>query len=189
MRVSSDIMLAVRVLLDGGVIAYPTEGVWGLGCHPFDRSAVSRLLAIKQRSVTKGLILLVTEFSMLKNLVADVTVVEDGIASRESSLQLTGPTTWLLPALPTAPVWLTGGTGCIAVRRTEHELARELVAQFAMPLVSTSANLSGEPAVTRVDQLSSAVTAQVELVVAGTVGDLTKPTPIYDLVSGRRIRG
>lgn len=185
---TKDVALAAETLRQGGVIAYPTEGVWGLGCHPFRQEAVEKILRIKGRDVAKGLILLVTKAQMLNGLVEDVAAVTEKISERERALRLTGPVTWLLPAISTVPRYLKGDHDRLAVRFTKHKLARSLVDSFGLPLVSTSANLSGQPAVTRRAQLANVVVSQIDLLLAGRVGNLRKPTPIYDLVSGAKIR-
>ncbi|MGB5495457.1 MAG: Sua5/YciO/YrdC/YwlC family protein, partial [Sedimenticolaceae bacterium] len=109
---------AARVLRAGGVVAYPTEAVFGLGCDPLNRSAVLRLLAIKQRPMDKGLILIANR---LEQLLPFLRPLDPKVEQR---LQETwpGPVTWLLPAHPAAPRWLRGRHTKLAVRVTAHPL-------------------------------------------------------------------
>ena len=93
---------AVTALRKGGVIAYPTEGVWGLGCDPRDEAAVLRLLALKQRAVDKGLILIASDEAQLADFV-DMSPLD--AATREVvRASWPGPNTWIVPASSTAPI-------------------------------------------------------------------------------------
>ena len=188
MLITHDVQLATNVLQQGGVIAYPTEGVWGLGCHPFKLAAVTKILTIKQRPSSKGFILLLAGPDMLQHLTEDWQAIYHTIQQTEKSLHLTGPITWLVPSKPQIPTYLTGSHKRIAIRFTQHPLAKQLVAHFGLPLVSTSANLSGEPAVTRHEQLSPQLSKQLDLLLLGQVGNLQKSTPIYDLLERTNIR-
>ena len=132
---------AADALRRGGVIAYPTEAVWGLGCDPFDESAVLRLLAIKQRPVEKGLILIAATLEQLKPLIDVAAVPTDRLADVLSSWP--GPYTWVMPATAQAPRWITGQHRGIAVRVSQHPTVVGLCQAYGGALVSTSANLSG----------------------------------------------
>ena len=132
---------AARVIRAGGIVAYPTEAVFGLGCLPDDREAVERLLAIKRRPRQKGFVLIAARVEDLAHL------VELPAEPMRSSILATwpGPVTWALPARHGAPPWLTGGRDTLAVRVTAHAEARALCARVGGPLVSTSANVSRRP--------------------------------------------
>ena len=132
---------AARHLRRGGVVAHATEGVWGLACNPFDRSAVGRILALKGRSPRKGLIVIGASADCfapeLKSLpVADRRMVE---------ASWPGAVSWILPNRR-FPAWIAGSGGGVAARVPGHAQARRLCAGFGGPLVSTSANPSGRPA-------------------------------------------
>jgi L-threonylcarbamoyladenylate synthase len=135
------ISLAVRVLRDGGVVLHATEGVWGLACDPFNQSAVTRLLAIKRRPVSKGLILVGATAASFEP--------ELSLAGPASRLQVEatwpGAVTWILPQ-QRFPAWITGEHEGVAVRVPAHPQARALAAGFGGPLVSTSANEGGQKA-------------------------------------------
>lgn len=177
---------AVARLRAGGVVAYPTEGVWGLGCDPRNEAAVHRLLAIKQRPVDKGLILIAADFEQLRPFV-DVDALP---AERFDEIRASwpGPHTWVLPAAAAAPRWITGTHAGIAVRVSAHPPVVALCTAFAGALVSTSANLAGQPAPQRRDELDPALLPRIDGVLGGETGGLQRPTPIRDALSGEALR-
>lgn len=175
------IRLASRVLCAGGVVGFPTEGLWGLGCEPLNAHACQRLLALKHRSPTKGLIVLVSDAAMADEFI-DATHRADG---RERLLSEPG-TTWVLPAAEQVPDWLTGGRDSIAMRLTPHPVARALCEAVAGPVVSTSANRSGHVPARSAMQLRRRFGAEVDCVLAGTAGG--RPTAIRRYPDGERLR-
>lgn len=177
---------AAARLHDGGVIAYPTEGVWGLGCDPFVERAVLRLLAIKQRPVDKGVILIAGDLTQLDAIVDWAALPDD----RRAVVLATWPGahTWVVPARADVPGWITGSHASVAVRISAHPDVVALCAAFGGPLVSTSANLSGDPAPRSRDGLDAAVLARVDGVLSGETGGLTRPTPIRDARTGAELR-
>ncbi len=174
-----------QVLHSGGVIAYPTEAVFGLGCDPDDPTAVARLLSIKRRDWRKGLILIAATRDQLAPYLACLA------AEDEAQLAQTwpGPQTWLVPAAPCTPDWLTGDRPTLAVRVTAHPIAAALCRRFGKPLVSTSANRGGQPPLrSALDVRLRPIGREVDLIVPGRVGDAPNPTPIRDLATGAVIR-
>ena len=177
---------AVALLIRGGVLAYPTEAVWGLGCIPFDGEAVHRLLAIKRRPVKKGLILVGATAAQF-DAVADWAALDAAQRARVEA-GWPGPHTWVVPAKSSTPAWITGGRANIAVRVSAHPVVAALCTRLGGPLVSTSANLSGEPPARHRDGLSPALLALVDGVCEGETGGLAAPTPIRDARSGDVLR-
>lgn len=177
---------AVGRLRAGGVIAYPTEGVWGLGCDPFDETAVHRLLAIKQRPVEKGMILIAGHLAQLDGIVDWARLPEERAVAVRATWP--GAHTWIVPALPQAPRWITGSHDSVAVRVSAHPAVVALCAAFGGPLVSTSANFAGAPAVRARDALDPLLLAGLDGVLDGETGDLDRPTPIRDARSGELLR-
>jgi L-threonylcarbamoyladenylate synthase len=177
----------IATLRAGGIIAYPTEAVWGLGCDPYNQLTVQRLLTLKQRTVEKGLIVIAAGLNQLHPLL-DLSSLPSG---RLSDLLATwpGPNTWVIPASRQAPAWITGAHATIAVRISAHPVVVALCNAFGGPLVSSSANLSGEPPAYRFDQLSPAMRAGVDAISEGETGGLKQPTTIRDAVTGRILRG
>lgn len=177
---------AAATLQRGGVIAYPTEAVWGLGCDPFAEAAVLRLLAIKQRPVDKGLILVgggLDQFAGLLDWDALPTDRREAVFA-----SWPGPHTWIVPATGRVPHWITGAHDGVAVRVSAHPVVVALCAAFGGPLVSTSANLTGAaPAYARA-ALDPALLAQLDGACAGDTGGLAAPTVIRDARSGTMLR-
>ena len=175
---------AARVVLAGGVIAYPTEAVFGLGCLPERRDAVERLLEIKRRSWRKGLLLIGADLAQLERFV----VLPPEPRRSEIFASWPGPVTWVLEARPRAPRWISGGRDTIAVRLTDHPIARLLCAAASRALVSTSANLSRRPPLRDLRRVRRALGRQVDYVLAGELGGLANPTVIKDGRSGEILR-
>ena len=177
---------AADVLRNGGVIAYPTEAVWGLGCDPFDAPAVQRLLAIKQRPVDKGVILVAASIAQFDGLLAWERLPADRVDAVHASWP--GPRTWIVPATSRVPSWITGTHAGVSVRVSDHPVVIALCEAFGGPIVSTSANLAGEPPAFTIDALSPAVASRVEAVVEGETGGLSAPTAIRDAATGAELR-
>ncbi len=177
---------AAIALRKGAVIAYPTEGVWGVGCDPFDEPAVLRLLAIKQRPVEKGMILIAGSLDQLDGLLDWQALPPP---RREAVLATwPGPNTWIVPTTARVPRWITGDHDGVAVRVSDHPTVIALCAAFGGPLVSTSANLSGEPPVRARGALDPRLLVRLDGVTEGETGGLASPTPIRDARSGAQLR-
>ncbi|WP_428100333.1 L-threonylcarbamoyladenylate synthase [Candidatus Rariloculus sp.] len=175
---------AARTVLAGGIVAYPTEAVYGLGCLPFEHDAVRRLIALKQRSRRKGFVLIAAELGQLD----DIVILPERPLRDEILASWPGPVTWSLPARSRMPDWLTGGRETVAVRVTRHPLASLLCRRAGHALVSTSANLSGRAPLRSVLQVRREFGALVDYVLPGALGDLTRPTVIRDGRTGATLR-
>lgn len=175
---------AARVLRAGGIVGYPTEAVFGLGCLPEQRDAISRLLEIKRRSARKGFVLIAAELQYLEQLIE----LPEEPMRREILATWPGPVTWVLPARARVPAWLTGGRATLAVRITSHPVARALCLRTGSALISTSANVTRRRPHTRLLQLRRDFGRQVDYVLAGELGDAARPTAIRDGVTGRLLR-
>lgn len=172
-----------KVLLSGGVIAYPTEAVWGLGCNPWDPVAVERLLALKQRPVEKGLILVASSIEQFDFLLGDLP------AGQQAKLRLSwpGPNTWLVPHHNRLPSWITGQHPTVALRVSAHPIINQLCAQVG-PLVSTSANPAGRPAARSQLRVIQYFGDQLDAIVPGSLGQQLNPSIIRDLQTDTVIR-
>lgn len=175
---------AATTLKNGGVIAYPTEAVYGLGCHPLNESAVNRLLQLKQRDPGKGLILITDDFKRLEPFLNPLSASERSTISRN----LLKPTTWIIPVQDWVPSWLTGWHGSLAVRVTQHPIAAALCQLADMPIVSTSANIAGHRAAQTSIQVRLKFGQQLDAIVAGNVDRTAKPSRIINIKTGRVIR-
>ncbi|MBP0049947.1 Sua5/YciO/YrdC/YwlC family protein [Marinobacterium sp. AK62] len=176
---------AVRCLHAGGVIAYPTEAVWGLGCDPYNRAAVQRLLALKRRPEHKGLILVAASQAQIEPL---LTPLND---QQRQWLDETwpGPATWLLPdPRGLVPGWIKGAHTQVAVRVSAHPLVQALCEAYGGPVVSTSANRSAaNPARSKL-KVSTYFGYSVDFILPGELGGLDKPTAIRNIQDLQNIR-
>jgi len=175
---------ARRILRAGGIVAYPTEAVYGLGCDPLNPHAVMHLLALKQRPWQKGLILIASARHQLAPFIEAV----DTVMERKIADTWPGPVTWLMPARPEVPYWLRGTHPTLAVRVTAHPLAAALCDAFGGPIVSTSANLAGHEPARSALRVQRELGERVDYILHGELGKLAQPTEIRDTTSGRIIR-
>lgn len=175
---------AARAIHGGGVIAYPTEAVFGLGCDPLNPVAVSRLLDIKHRSQSKGLILIASRLEQLQPFIAPLN--NESLTLLQKSWP--GPHTWLLPAREDTPRWIRGDHQSIAVRVTAHPLAAGLCETTGHALVSTSANPGGLPPARAALQVRKYFSRQLDTILTGSIGAESGPTPIRDLTTKKLIR-
>lgn len=171
-------------LYDGGLVACPTEAVWGLSCDPFDALAVSNLLSVKRRPVAKGLILVASTIDQLAFLLDDVTTTQRELL--EASWP--GPSTWLVPHRGRVPAWISGDSKSVAVRVSAHIAVAALCDAWHGPLVSTSANPAGALPAKQAFQVRRYFGHRVDFVLPGRLGDSSAPTTIRDLISGETIR-
>lgn len=181
---ASHLLRACRALAAGGVIAYPTEGVWGLGCDPRNEDALARLLALKRRNAGKGLILIASDFAQLAPYLAPVPKAKLEVALHSWP----GPETWIVPAASGVSPRLRGGHETLAVRVTAHPLVRALCEAFGSALVSTSANLSGRPPARTALGARRRFGAGLDYVLPGALGGASRPTRIRDLMTGNILR-
>jgi L-threonylcarbamoyladenylate synthase len=174
---------AARILRGGGVIAYPTEAVYGLGCLPENYQAVSRILVLKGRSVEKGLILVATHPDQL-----DRYIIYPDQAARQRILSTwPGPVTWVLPATSNTPPWITGQHDTVAVRVSSHKTVQWLCREAGV-LVSTSANPSRYPPATTARKVISYFGQSLDYILPGKVGSQGRPTEIRDALTGAVLR-
>ena len=177
---------AAVVLRSGGVVAYPTEAVYGLGCDPHDHAAFERVFALKQRPSTQGVLLIAADFAQVEKYVDLARVPADALARARATWP--GPHTWIFPRAASVPDWIAGSHTGIALRVTAHPLAAALCRAFGGALVSTSANRHGEPPARTAAQVRSAFGDQLGYILDGAVGGQERPTPIRDAISGEQIR-
>ena len=168
----------------GGVIAYPTEAVFGLGCDPLESAAITRILAIKARDAAKGFILIASRIEQLLPFLAPL----DKVTRRKLQDSWPGPVTWVVPAARDIPFWLSGGRDTLAVRVTAHPAAYELCEITGLALVSTSANRSGRTPARSALQVRTHLSDAVDCILPGRVGARRKPTEIRDARTDRVLR-
>jgi L-threonylcarbamoyladenylate synthase len=175
---------AAVLLKEGKIIAYPTEGMYGLGCDPFNREAVVRLVKLKKRHLRKGLILVGYSFDQFKDLIKKVPEETLSAVSRTWP----GPITWVFPATVKAPKWITGNRHTLAIRVSAHPVVQELCRAFGKPLVSTSANLEGNAPITKKADIKNVFKTGIDMLVPGKIGERKSASEIRDVETGRVIR-
>ncbi|WP_440054631.1 L-threonylcarbamoyladenylate synthase [Pseudoalteromonas sp. T1lg65] len=178
---------AVEALAGGEVICYPTEAIFGLGCDPDNQKAVDTLLALKQRPVDKGLILIADNYAQCLRYIDDAKIPMDKRADIFSSWP--GPVTWVLPAKASTPKWLTGQHSTLAIRITAHPIVKQLCREFGKPIVSTSANFAGQSPAMSIEEAKRLFADKVAFYVGGELGGNTQPSIIKDATTGKVIRG
>lgn len=175
---------AARALCAGGVIAYPTETVFGLGCDPLDSNAVERILELKQRPQEKGLILIGANLQQLLPYID----VQDQTLLNKLTQTTPRPTTWICPLRNDVPQWLSGKHNSIAVRITTSPIAQQLCQRLGSAIVSTSANPAGLKPARSLLAIQRYFGDQLDYVLNGPSDAKARPSRIVDLVSGRVIR-
>ncbi|MEJ2529580.1 MAG: Sua5/YciO/YrdC/YwlC family protein [Gammaproteobacteria bacterium] len=176
---------AARCFHQGGILAYPTEAVFGLGCDPLNWYAVQRLLAIKHRPLDKGLILIAADYNQLLPFIRPLSSAQ----MQPLFDSWPGPTTWLLPAADGLPFWLRGRHETVAVRVTKHPVAATLSLACNSPLVSTSANISTRNPAANPTQVRDRLVGMADCIIHGQTGGSKTPSVIRDAESGVIIRG
>ena len=183
---------AVEILRAGGVVAYPTEAVYGIGCDPWRGAALGRIAAIKRRPLAKGLILIGADCGQLEPFVRPEWMEWVERRLGEEPRPSDPPVTWLVPARASVPGGVTGqrgGAGArVAVRVTAHPVAAELCRGFGGAIVSTSANTAAAPPARSALDARLRLGRRLDFVVSGATGGHSRPSAIRDAESGRTLR-
>lgn len=181
---NSDFQLrrACHVCNIGGVIAYPTESVYGLGCDPLNEIAVFKILQLKQRPVEKGLILIASSIDQLQPYISSQQNLDQLIQPQPT------PTSWLVKPSALTPAWITGEHPKLAVRITQHPIVLALCEKLGYPLISTSANPARLPPARNLLKLRHYFDAEIDYCLAGAVGGMKNPSQIKDLETGQIVR-
>lgn len=181
---SENVVAAVKALKSGGVVAYPTEAVYGLGCDPRNDNALQRILNIKHREAHKGFILIASNQQQLTPFLAPIRP--------EWQEQLDkvwpGPVTFVIPAASNVSELLSGSRDTLAVRVSKHPLVVKLCDAFGGAIVSTSANRSGNEALQTGQDVQNEFADSIDAIVDANVGTLASPTRIFDIRTGQQLR-
>lgn len=161
----------IQTLQNGGTILYPTDTVWGLGCDATNPEAVQKIYAIKQRDESKALIILVKDLEMLQNYVEEIPAAVSDILTTAKR-----PTTIIYPQAKNLASNLIAGDGSIAIRIPQHDFCQALFEQWEKPLVSTSANISGQPTPIHFNEIAAEIKKQVDYIVDSNRFDIQTPT-------------
>ncbi|NKB38067.1 MAG: threonylcarbamoyl-AMP synthase [Gammaproteobacteria bacterium] len=180
---NSHIQIAADAIENGGVIAYPTEAVFGMGCSPWNEDALERLLLLKQRPLAKGLITVAASKSQLNNLVDFARVGK----LNEILQSWPGPVTWVMPAHESAPQKILGENQEIAVRISAHPVVSELC-RVCGPIISTSANTANQPPAKSIESVRTYFGQSLDYILSGELGSEGRPTEIRHARTGRILR-
>lgn len=173
---------AAGAIRNQGVICYPTESVFGLGCDPLSRTAVEKILQLKQRPVEKGLILIA---SRIEQLIPYVLLND---VQRTQILEQPSATTWLVNKSSATPPWISGQHSKVAIRLSKHPLVQALCNQLDCAIVSTSANPSTQAAARTLLRVKQYFPDELDYYLNGALGNVGNATPIIDIQSGTIIR-
>ena len=174
----------IQAVQRGGVIAYPTEAVYGLGCDPAQLAAVQRVLTLKQRPAHKGLILIAADFDQL----APYLLPLDSVTHARVMATWPGAVTWILPAQPHVSPLIRGEHDTLAVRVSAHPICRALCLRLGHPLISTSANLSTLPPARDEQAVAAQFGRLLDGIVDAPVGGQAQPTEIRQGLTGEIVR-
>lgn len=177
---------ASSIIKNGGVIAYPTESVFGFGCDPLNQSALERILKIKERAPSKGLIIVASKLNQIMPFI-DMSKISGEIWEKVTCVW-PGPITYILPASDKTPKLLRGGRDTIAIRVSSNSTICELCDYLNLAIVSTSSNLSGKDPLREYLKVEEEFGNLVDLVVHENVGEEPTPTEIRDALTGKIIR-
>jgi len=172
-----------RAISRGAVFGYPTDTIWGFGCHPLLEESVGRILEIKHRSVDKGLILLSSRLEYCADFI-DLAPQQSKIIR----LPCEQPTSWLVPVSEFCPAWIRGKFPTVAIRITNHPLLQTLCDALQSPVVSTSANRAGRAPVRNALQMHKQFAAELDAIVTGFDAGSGRPSEIRFLHDGTSVR-
>ena len=185
-ELDAQIEQAATALKRGGVVACPTEAVYGLSCDPHNRAAFDHLIALKERPLEHGVLLIGADFTQLQGFIDLAAIAPDRLAEIRAGWP--GPRTWIFPRAAAVPDWLAGKHPGIALRLTAHPVASALCKAFGGALISTSANRHGQPPARNAAAVQGQFGDRLGAVIDGPLGGQTRPTPIHDALSGAIIR-
>lgn len=179
-----DLKKALEVLKKGGIILYPTDTIWGIGCDATNPEAVKRIYEIKKREDSKSMLVLMENAALLDRYVEEVPEVAWDLVEIAST-----PLTVIYPNAKNLAENLIAEDGSVGIRFTKEKFTSQLLQRFRRPLVSTSANISGEKSPAFFDEISEEIISQVDYVVEFRQDDRTpsQPSSIIKLGPGGQI--
>ncbi|TDO97934.1 L-threonylcarbamoyladenylate synthase [Marinomonas balearica] len=184
MIITSSVSEIVEIIRNGGVIAYPTEAVWGLGCDPYNEHAVRRILALKSRPEEKGLILITGHKQQLLQWQNQLNE-----RSFERLISLTeSPTSWVVPDITVTPTWIRGKHQSVAIRLSQHQPVIDLCNHLEQAIVSTSANPAGEEPAMNIDELKAYFGESLDAIYNAPLGEAKSPSQVKDILTGKVFR-
>lgn len=185
-KFTKDILRVALVIKSGGVIVCPSEGVYGISCSLFNEDAIKRVISIKERDVSKGLIIVDHSLDKLSSYLDDTRLNEQSKALINKMWP--GPHTFVLPIIESFKSIAEKENHTAAVRITAFETLKEICKQADTPIISTSANISGKEATFKISNLDSVIIDRVDLVLDLPCGGQSSPTSIYDTTTNTLVR-
>lgn len=176
----SSVTMAAQVILNGGVVLYPTETIYGLGANALNVEAVEKVFEIKQRDRSKPILVLIPDLESLDGLVMEVPEVGRSLMK----FFWPGPLTLVFKASPVVSPILTANTGKIGVRLSSDKFCTRLLSVCKIPITSTSANVSGEPNPSSIKKINSRIKDMVDLIIDGGTLNTSVPSTVVDVSSG-----
>ena len=169
---TEDIKKACEVMSAGGIILYPTDTIWGIGCDATNEKAVQRVYELKRRADNKAMLVLMDSEAKLDRYVSDVPDIAWDLISVSDK-----PLTIIYSSAKNLATNLLGADGSVGIRITNEEFSKKLCERFRKPLVSTSANVSGEPSPANFSEVSEVIKEGVDYTVSYRQDDMSKAAP------------
>lgn len=173
---------AAHIIRNGGVIVYPTDTIYGLGCDPYNPDAIERINTIKQRPLNKKFILLASDIKQVRPLLQLNKDQEQLLTNNEE------PTSWVVNASPEAPDWLTDNNNTLTIRISNHENIKQLCQLLGHAIISTSANISGRKPATNATKLHQHFQQKVDKILISNKKQAGKPSKIIRLCDNHIFR-
>lgn len=167
-----EVTKALKIVRDGGIILYPTDTIWGIGCDATNTEAIKKIFALKQRDEAKSMIILLDVDNKLQGYVSDVAEIAYDLMEYAES-----PLTLVMPGAKNISPAIISADGSIGVRITSHDFCKQLIQRLRKPLVSTSANISGEASPKNFGQISPQIIDGVDYVVDLEQHDMSEKKP------------
>ena len=171
---------ASEIIKNGGNAIYPTEGIYGIGCDPFNKSSVEKIFDIKGRDLTKNFIILASNIKYLKRII-------DNNLFKNKALIDGSFTTWVVPTNKDCPLWLSTNKS-IAIRITNHPVVDELCENIGGPVISTSANCSNQKYTDNITAIENIFDGKIDCIVKGQLGNEKKSSMIKDILTDKILR-
>lgn len=169
---------AVEIIRGGGIVVFPTETVYGIGANALDEEAIKRLYEVKQRPLTQPLSLLVSDLNMIKKLTKDITELEYKLMEKF----FPGPLTIILKKKDIIPNITTAELGTVGIRMPSGEIARKLVEYANVPIATPSANITGRPSGTNIEDIIKDFEGKVDYFIDGGKSKIGKPSTIVKVI-------
>ena len=169
---NDDVLKALEILQNGGVILYPTDTIWGLGCDATNAEAVKKIYEIKQREDSKSMLVLMENINLLERYMDEVPEIAYDLIELSEK-----PMTVIYPGAKNLASNLIAGDGSIGIRITSESFTQRLIQRFKKPIVSTSANISGQPSPANFSEISDEIKAAADYIVGYRQDEMEPASP------------